>query len=165
MKHLLFTAVLLWASTARAQNTENIPPYRKFPQYPPGKILLPDSSTWFTKEDLPNNTPVLLMLYNSGCHHCQEETREIITHIKAFEDTRIVMVTSQHFDSMQVHRYRFGLDRFPNITLGYDPGYFLMTFFEVRQFPFVALYDRKKQLITASGGGLPVQKMTAELLK
>src|SRR5690242_18607924 len=92
------------------------PPYKKFKTIPPFKIMLPDSTNYYTKDDLPRKKAVLMMLFNPICEHCKHETEDIIKNIDKFEDVQIVMATSMPFDSMKVFRDRFHLDQYPNIT-------------------------------------------------
>ncbi len=62
---------------------------------------MPDSTSYFTKEDLPKKSAVMLMLFNPQCDHCQHETEEIIKNIDRFKNIQIVMTTSMPFDAMK----------------------------------------------------------------
>lgn len=137
----------------------DLPPYKKVPYFPPVKLLLSDSITWYQKDDLPKKTAVLMMYFNPTCDHCQHETEDIVKNIDKFRDIHIVMATAMHFDSMRVFKERYRLGNFKNIVVGYDPGFFLMTFYQVHSLPFLALYNRWKELISAYEGGLPVDKI------
>lgn len=45
---------------------------------------------------------------------------------------------------------------YPNIIMGRDPSYFLGSFFNIRSFPAMFLYDKKGKLIKAFDGSVPV---------
>ena len=155
-KFLLLFLAVLFSLHGFSQRDTFPPPYKRFPEYPPVKLLLPDSISYFTKEDLPKKRPVLLMMFNPQCEHCQHETEELVKHIEEFKKVQVVMATSMHFDSMLVFRKKYNLDAFPNIVVGQDTHYFLFSFFENRNLPFHAFYDRKKLLIKVFEGSVSI---------
>lgn len=139
-----------------------LPPYKKVPYFPPIKILLADSSTLYQKDDLPKKTPVMMLYFNPECDHCQMQIEEIVNHIDRFKNIHIVMATSQHFNKMKIFIERYRLADHKNIVMGFDPGFFLMHFYQVRSMPFLAFYNKWKELISAFDGGLPVDKILKE---
>lgn len=158
-------AFLLLTMSAFTQTDSIAPPYKRYPIYPPVKLLLPDSVTLFTKEDLPKKNPVMLMLFSPTCEHCKQETKELVNQIDKFKGITIVMATSMPFDSMRVFREKFGLAQYKNIIVGHDTHYFLFSFFQNRNLPFLAFYNRKKTLISAYEGGIPMEKAAMEFDK
>jgi peroxiredoxin len=164
MKRKFFTLILLVSSiVCFSQKETPLPPYQRFPEFPPVKLLLADSS-YFTKESLEKKWPVLLMLFNPKCEHCQHETEEIIQHIDEFKNIRIVMATTQPFDSMKAFIQKYQLTRFSNITVGQDLQFFLPSFFQISNLPLIALYDKKKKLLKATEGSAPITAIL-EMLK
>lgn len=166
MKKLLTLQVfLLLFNCVIAQPPDSLPPYKKFPTYPPVKLVLPDSAGYYTKDMLPKKSAVLLICFHPQCEYCKHETEEIVKNIDRFKDVQIVMATSGNYDSMMVFREKFGLAQYDNIVVGHDPGFFLMNFFQFRNMPFLAFYNRKKELISVFSGSLPVEKVLKELKK
>lgn len=137
------------------------PPYKRFPTVPPFRLLKSDSTTVFTKSDLKKNRPVLVMLFSPDCEHCRQETEAIIHRIDEFKKIQIVMATTLPFAMMKDFVSRYRLDLFDNITVGRDIGYFLLTFYGIRNFPFHACYDKKGRLTQAFEGSLTVEKLLA----
>lgn len=158
----LFLILILFNANAQA---DTLPPYKKFPSYPPVRLLLPDSASYYTKDMLPKRSPVMLMIFNPQCDHCILETEDIIKNISRFRGVQIVMSTSQDHQSMMAFRERFNLAAYNNIVIGCDPGFFLNTFFRLHNLPFLAFYNRDKELISVFEGGLPAEKMLEELKK
>ena len=157
MKRFLVVIILLsLSSVAISQRDTFPPPYKRFPEYPPVKLLLPDSVSFYTKEDLPKKLPVLLMMFNPQCEHCQHETEELIKNIDAFKKIQVVMATSMHFDSMLVFREKYRLGDHPKIVVGQDTHFFLFSFFENRNLPFHAFYDKKKLLKKVFEGSVSI---------
>lgn len=168
MKRLrLFSLVVvsLVSSVVVAQQDTVPPPYKKFPAFPPVKLLKTDSASYFTKEDLHKKSAVLLMLFNPTCDHCKHETEEILQRINDFKDIQIVMATAMPHDSMTAFVKKYELAKYDNIVVGQDVHYFLPTFYKISHLPFLAFYDRKKQLISVFEGALPVNKVLEELKK
>ncbi len=165
-KILLLPAFLLVTAAVFAQGeSAPEPPYKRFPSYPPVKLMLPDSVSYYSKEDLPKKSPVMLMLFSPDCDHCQHETEQIIQNIDKFKGIQIVMTTMQPFDSMMAFRERNQLARFSNIVVAHDNKIFTPTFFNIRSLPFLAFYNRKKELISVFEGTMKVEKMLEELKK
>ena len=73
---------LLVMQSAIAQSDSLQPPYKRFPTYPPVKLLLPDSISFYTKADLPKKAAIMMMLFKQECEHCKQITEEIISKIK-----------------------------------------------------------------------------------
>lgn len=140
-------------------------PYKRFPTPPPFKLLLTDSSTHFTKDDLAKKKAVMIMLFSPDCEHCQHETEEIIKHIDDFEKVQIIMCTMLPFDKMAAFYNKYDLRRFDNIVMGKDMNYMLPAFYNVRNLPFLAFYNKKKELISVFEGSLPIEKVIEEIRK
>jgi len=139
-------------------------PYLRFPKFPPVNLVLSDSSV-FNKESFDKKSTVFLMLFSPDCDHCQHETEEIIKNIQQFKKTQIVMATWMPFEKMLEFRIKFGLEKFSNIIVGHDKGFFLPAFFNVRNLPFLAFYNKNKELISVFEGNMPIGKVIEELKK
>lgn len=156
----VLAAALFFSFSAIAQNgTETIPPYKRYPTVPPLRLLLLDSTTWLTKELLPRKKPVMLILFSPDCEHCKHETEDIIRNISKFKKIVIVMATTLPFDKMRAFYKEYNLQRFPNIVVGRDVDYLIPVFYNVRNMPYLAFYDKKGDLIDVSEGALSVEKV------
>lgn len=167
MKRIYLLLVSVVASLAGIGQVDSItePPYKRFPSVPPVKLLLTDSVSYFTKEDLQKRKAVMIMLFSPDCDHCQHETEEIIRRIDDFKKVQIIMATTFPFDKMAGYYKKYTLNRFSNIVVGKDVGYMLPIFYNVRNLPFFAFYNSKKDLISVFEGALPVEKVLEELKK
>lgn len=159
---LIFSFGLL--SNTYSQSDTIQPPFKKFPIFPPVKLLLPDKTS-FTKNDLPEKKPVMLIVFSPMCEHCQKETEELIKNIDKFSKSEIVMATMMPFDSMMTFREKYKLYQYENIIVGQDTQFFLPTFFMINNLPFLAFYDKKGRLISYFEGTMPIEKAAAELQK
>ena len=144
---------------AKAQADTTTAPYKRFPSLPPIQILLSDSVTMFTKADLKENKPLLLMIFSPDCSHCQHETEEMIAHKDEMKDIQIVMITLYSFEKMKDFITRYKLDQLPNVTVGRDINYFTPGFYSLRNLPFMAMYGKNGQLIGGFEGSLSIPEV------
>ena len=167
MKKIIFTivAIIIYLSGMAQTDSAQLAPFKRFPSVPPFKLLLTDSSTHFTKDNLAKKKAVMFMLFSPDCEHCKHETEEIIKNINAFDKVQIVMATTQPFAKMVDYYSNYDLKRFDNIIVGRDQAYFLPVFFDIHNLPFLAFYNKKKELISVFSGALPIQKVIEELKK
>lgn len=165
--NLLVVILCLFASFSgmAQQDSSTIPPYKKFPNVPPIKLLLTDSVTVLTKEDLSKKKPTMIMLFSPDCDHCKHETEELIKHIADFNDVQIIMATPLPFDKMKEYYNNYGLSKYKNIKMGRDAHFMLPVFYNIRSFPFLAFYNKKQELISVFEGSLPMEKVLEELKK
>ncbi|MCO5239290.1 MAG: redoxin domain-containing protein [Chitinophagaceae bacterium] len=155
MMKYLFVLFLLSVSIhqgfAQHDTTKATPLYAQFP-LPQFSILLTDSSTWYTKNDLPKKKKTLIMLFSPDCEHCKHETEIIKKNIRHFRGTQVVMVTSMPFQKMKEFYTHYELDKFKNITVGRDPKFFFSNYFKVRYLPYLAIYDKNYKLLKTFEG-------------
>ncbi len=167
MKQIIFLvlSVILYLPGHTQTDPRPEPSYKRFPTVPPLKLLLTDSSTYLTKEKLAKKKSVMIMLFSPDCEHCQHTTEDIIKHIGALEKVQIIMSTTLPFDKMVAFYAKYDLKRFNNIIMGRDISYLLPSFYNVRSLPFLAFYNKKKELVSVFEGGLSIEKIIEESRK
>jgi len=159
MKYRLFILLGLWLPVIVFSQNNDLPLYKKEPIIPPLRLLLADSVTNFTEKNLKKNIPVYIILFSPECEHCQKQTEEIIDSIDRLKNIQIVMATTLPFNKMKEFYNQYQLKRFSNITVGWDRYLLLPTIYRIKNFPFLALYDKKGKLITGIDGALPLSKV------
>ena len=162
---LLIVSLFVIINSGFAQGDSTLSPSARFRIFPPAKFLLPDSVTFYTKADLPKNKQVMLMAFSPDCEHCQHETEQIIKHIERFKNIQILMSTLASIAEMKSFVAKYGLNQFQNIIVAKDVSYFLPTFYQFRNLPFLAFYDKKQKLISEFSGSLPVDRIMKEFEK
>ena len=150
MKH--FFALLLlccFNSIVHAQDYDTIPPYQKDSLIPAFSILQTDS-TWFNKEALPHNEPVVIIYFNPECGHCQLTAHEFDKKKNKLKDVFFVWVTyDTSFNEIKSFARDYDLLNAKNIRVGRDPKYYVPSFFRVKFTPFMAVYGKNGKLIQA----------------
>jgi thiol-disulfide isomerase/thioredoxin len=127
-------------------------PFQRFPTIPPFHLLAVDSSHLLTKDDLQKHRLTMIMFFSPDCEHCKHQTEAILADFKKFKDIEIVMATYQPFGEMKEFNTHYHLADHPNIKIGRDEKFFLVPFFQIHNLPYLALYDKKGNLITTFEG-------------
>jgi thioredoxin-related protein len=159
---LIVLCSLFFLSSLRAQvAVPQTPqaPYLTNPTLPPFRLIEVDSVHYLTKDNIKKNRPVLLMFFSPECEHCKHQMRDILDNIAKFKDIEIVMATFQPFDEMKNFYAVFRISDHSNIYMGRDEHYLLPTYYRMQSLPFLALYDKKGQLITHFEGNQKVETL------
>jgi len=160
MRNCLLKFVLLCLSVpCWAQVDSTTPPYKKFPVVPPLQILLGDSTTKYTKENLPSKKPVLIMLFSPECSHCQHEAEELKTHQAETKNIQVLLITMHPLWQMNEFTEKYGLSEMKNVVVGRDIYYTLPTFYAIHNLPFHAMYDKKGNLVSVFEGTMDINKI------
>ena len=168
MKHVfLALAAVIFGHTLFAQPTQpNQPatdpanaqaPFIKNPTIPPFHLLGLDSATYVTKDDIKKNRRTIIMFFSPDCEHCKHETEAILGDFKDFKDINIVMATYQPFGEMKEFNQKYKMYEHSNVHIGRDEKFVLPPFYKIRNLPYLALYDKKGNLITTFEGTQTVE--------
>ena len=158
MKYIIFSCFLLSSMTIAAQNITN-PPYKRFPTLPPIQLLLGDSITKYTKENIPAKKPVLVMLFSPDCNHCQHTAEEMYKNKEALKDIHIVMATVLSLTEMNTFMNKYKLSQMKNVVAGKDMYFLLPPFYAIKNFPYMAMYNKKGNLIMGFEGSMAIDKV------
>ncbi len=165
MKRVFLLSLFIFACIHSFAQDSLLAPYQKFPTYPPVKLLLPDSTHFYTKADLPEKKKIMLVLFNPQCEHCQQEAENLAKNLDKFKKIHIVMATTAPLFEMKGFAKKYQLDGKDNIVFAQDTNYFLLSFFNLHNLPFHAFYGKKRELISVAEGSMTIEKIVAELSK
>ena len=142
----------------------DLPGFKRNPTVPPIQLTQTDG-TLLTKDKLKKNTPVVIMFFSPDCDHCQHQTAEMVLRIKELEPYQIIMATYQPMEDLITFRKNYQLDKYPNIKTGRDAKFLLPSFYNIKSLPFLALYNKKGDLLKSYEGNVKVDEMIKELKK
>lgn len=163
IKHCIIALVAcLMVFNAFAQET-TLPVYKQFPQVPPFDIVMVPDSTRFKKADLKKKKPVIVMVFSPDCDHCKHATNDLLKQTKLLKDVQVVMTSNLPYSYIKKFYEDFGIAKYPGIIMGWDEKHFLGTYYEVRNFPSVYVYDKKGQLVQEFTGAVSFEKIAAVL--
>jgi thioredoxin-related protein len=164
MKPFLFL-IVIFLSIQVSASTDSIPSHLKGLKIPDFKLLLVDSATNFYTENLDPEKNTLIMMFSPDCDHCQHQTEDIIKNISAFSNTQIVMNTVLPFPQMKQFYETYQLQRFKNIIIGRDVLFFFSPYYRAQFTPYLALYNKKGELLYTHDGQVKIETLIAQLLK
>lgn len=132
-----FALAVLCFGTAWSQAADTIPPF---------DIVLANGQH-FTKSGLKKHVPVMVVYFDPTCSHCEEFARNLAAQVDHFRGARIVMVTFVPLSGITDFAATYHLDK-PWVILGTEGATLvLQKYYQVREFPVIALYDRQGKQI------------------
>ncbi|MDB5202552.1 MAG: redoxin protein [Ferruginibacter sp.] len=160
----IFSLLILAISfNSFGQATDSLPVYQRFPTVPPFSIMRYPDSTKFVKDDLKEKQPVLVMVFSPDCDHCQHATEDLLRNMDKFKKVQIVMGTPLAYNFIKPFYDKYELSKYPNIFIGWDASYFLGTFYGVRNYPSLYLYDKKGKFVKGYEGSVSFAKIAEDL--
>lgn len=159
MKQLMILIFSFCVFQAGAQTNSIEAAYKRFPTLPPIQLLLGDSTTKFSKDDISKKKPVLVMLFSPECSHCQHTAEEMLKKKDEIKDIQIVMATMLGLTEMNEFVEKYKLNTLKNVVVGKDIYYLLPPFYDIKNLPFMAFYTKKGNLISVFEGAMPLDKV------
>lgn len=167
MKRILIALLLLTGfQIADAQTdtqVDTIPAYKKNPTIPAFTIMTSPDSLKFTKDEIQKKKPTVIMLFSPDCSHCRVATEDLLKHIDLFKDAQIIMVSSLDFSNIQKFYKEFDMSSHSNITVGRDGSYTLGTFYKLKTYPTIFVYDKKGEFVKTFSGDIKMQEIAESL--
>lgn len=159
MKYLLLALFFFFTSGSVFAQKKAIPQ-----EIPPYRILTVPDSTYQTPADLKKNRPVIVIYFAPDCDHCEQFAQSIIRKIKTLRDAQLIFITFAGYQSTKNFVKKFGLSKYPNITVGTEGyTYTVQRFYRVTITPFTAVYHKSGRLLKTFSKIPKVEDMTALL--
>jgi thiol-disulfide isomerase/thioredoxin len=156
MKNLILIVLIINLCSCAFRNREkNLLPFFN--------LLLIDSVTIFNTSQIPEGRPIVLMYFSPDCEHCQRETEELISNMDSLKNVEFYFVSYDPFDRLKIFNSHYKLSKFPNIILGRDYSFFLSKHFNVKVTPYLAIYNKYKQLNIVYAGKGEIHEIIASL--
>lgn len=97
--------------------------------------------------DLVKGKPVLLVLFNPSCGHCQTLLEQIRDNIALFENVNIVFLTGKPLQSvLPNYVVNVGVDKMEQINVASDNSDITLKIFEYYGIPQIMLYNKEHKL-------------------
>ncbi len=112
----------------------------------PFEIQLVNDKT-FTQAQLKKDAPVIVLFFSPECDHCKDLTKAMLKQSKSIA-AQVVMVTYLPLPEVKKFANEFSLQNYPNIKVGTEGMKLIVQkHYNIRTFPFVALYDKSRKLV------------------
>lgn len=119
----------------------------------------------FTKDNLPKNTPVLFVYFNSECDFCNHEAEMIQQNLEKLEDIQIVLISFEKMDRIKEFAQKYSLLQHDNINFIADSKATFATTFDVKSLPCLVLYDKDRNLIEKIKGQVKIETVLKKFNK
>jgi thioredoxin-related protein len=152
MKNILIILMLVGMISCNheVQDKKSGPEGKPLPSF---NVLLMDS-TRFNIGKIPEGKSIVLFFFGPSCPYCQELSKDIMTHIDQFRNTRIFLLSSSAFPDIKAYDSLFKLDKHANITVAQDYTDYFFSYFKGPGIPYLAIYDKKKKFKRIVLGGV-----------
>ncbi len=163
MKRILIVIICIIGFQQADAQSDSLPVYQRFPVIPLFNIMTVPDSIKFTKDDLKKRKATIIMLFSPDCGHCLRATKDLLEHIDLFKKTQIVMVSSLDFIHIKNFYEEYKIADYPKITIGRDATYFLGSFYKIRSYPSIYLYNKKGNFVKAFSGEIKMETVAESL--
>jgi thiol-disulfide isomerase/thioredoxin len=158
MAFRILLAILLFNGSLLAQIT-----YRQLHEFPGYKLLNSDSVVFNSLSVVKPQKPTVIIYFSPTCHHCQSQATDITSNMNVFKDVQFLFVTSYPAADTKSFLSEYAIEKFKNITFGYDPQFAMGRFFELKSLPGVFIYDKNKQFKKAFETNVKPEKLYAAI--
>jgi len=162
MKRFLTLIFILTCISAFSQ-ADTTAPYLKTRSLPNFSLLTIDSVE-FNQNILDGGKNTIIMLFNPGCEHCQEQLELFLSMPEVLRSTQIVLSSIETHEKNRIFYNKFHLEKYPNVYLGRDHKYFFGGYFRPKTIPVLAFYDKQKQFVLLNQGNMK-KKQVGQALK
>ncbi|MCF0070145.1 thioredoxin fold domain-containing protein [Dyadobacter sp. CY261] len=100
--------------------------------------------------------PVVLIYFSPDCEHCQKFTKDLLKNYSVVANKQVVMVTFQSMEMLKPFVTQYSLGTYPNFKVGTEgTSYLVQRYYQIRSFPYIAIYDKKGNLVRTFEGEQP----------
>lgn len=131
-------SLMLAASPAIYSQTQKLPPFQ---------MMLHDGKV-FRAQNLPLGKHIIIVYFSPECEECHEFTEAMKERIEDLQSASIAMITYMPVEKVKTYVAENRLYIYPNIFTGTEGNsLFMANYFNIKLFPFVALFDKNGILI------------------
>ncbi|QHS61040.1 TlpA family protein disulfide reductase [Chitinophaga agri] len=156
---VLFLALLIIGMISCKEKPPRTLPKGIARELPAFKIQMMDTTVKFNTADIPKGKPVVLFFFGPDCPYCQAFTKEIVTRMNELKDVRFYLVSVADFKEIHMYDTLFKLDKYKNVTIGKDMNAFFFTYYKAPGYPYMAVYDKKKEFREIIVGSVGVDSL------
>ena len=115
----------------------------------------------YTGDDFMNKSPLLVMIFNPNCGHCEDQAERIMKRIDMFRRSKLVMITDTMNNVYLPHFIQaFGLDKHKDVvTVGADLNGFIKEAYLYQALPQICIYDKDRKLVRNFAGGAAMDSL------
>jgi len=124
---------------------------------PPFEVQLRDSTKFFHSNQILSGKAVILLYFDTDCHFCQEETKELVKSMASLKDVQLYFLTTSSLNEMNKYSADYHLGDYGNIVVARDYKYSFYKHFKPSEVPYLVIYNKQKELVKIYKGSVSVQ--------
>jgi hypothetical protein len=145
---ILLTVLVMPAPAQFLQKQDNL-------SIPFFDIVLADGIRYRVTDMIPGQS-AMLVYFDPDCDHCVDFIKKLMKRSGEFKNIQVILVTYVPLNVVKSFVLKTGLDKFPQIKTGTEGEKFIVRYYyNVIQFPYVALHDRNGKLFATFEGEVP----------
>ena len=164
MKPIIIFFVLLFFGTAAFSQYDTTAPYLKNKALPRFSLLSTDSAT-FTQSILDENKNTIIMLFNPGCEHCQQQLQLLLSIREVTQTANLLLTSTETLQKLKPFYNKYHLEKYPWVHIGKDYKYFFGGFYQPKTIPVLAFYNKQGQLVFFNQGNVKKKEIVRALKK
>ncbi len=118
-----------------------------------------------SKYILTSNEPLLLIHFNSECEHCRYELADLKRNLRALQQTKVVLMSSENISTIKKTASDFGVEQFSNVDfvkINRDDVY---DNFGALSTPHILIYGKDRRLVKEFRGEAKIEAILQYLPK
>jgi len=152
---LLVFCAFLYINSAAQQPTK----------MPPFKMVLPNG-VMYSANNIKKNKPVILIYFAPDCDHCKILMKEFFERVTEFVKAEVVMITYKPLKEVVAFINEYSINQYTSITVGTEsPAYFIRHYYNLSNTPFIALFNKKEELLYSYQKETPLADLINRLNK
>jgi thiol-disulfide isomerase/thioredoxin len=112
----------------------------------PAIELVALDSTHFNTKNIKPGRPSILLAFSPTCPYCRAQTRSIVSNINSLKGIDIYMVCINQYSLLKKFSDQYELNKYSNIKIGIDYNESFLDYYKATNVPYLAIYDKKKDL-------------------
>ena len=125
----------------------------------PSIALTALDSTHFDTKNIQTGKPTILFAFSPGCPYCRAQTRSIVSNINTLKEINIYMLCITQFPLLNKFYNQFELNKYSNIKIGIDYNFSFINYYKSENVPYLAIYDKEKDLKQVLIGKKPISTL------
>jgi cytochrome oxidase Cu insertion factor (SCO1/SenC/PrrC family) len=122
--------------------------FKTYPTLPAYKLVSSSGETFTSSSILQKKSPLVVIYFSPTCSHCQQQAEDITSNMNQFKDAQFLFVTSYPQSDTKPFLNQYAIEKFKNITFGYDSTFSMGKFYLLESLPGIFIYNKNGELKT-----------------
>ncbi|RQO30859.1 hypothetical protein DBR32_09075 [Taibaiella sp. KBW10] len=116
------------------------------------------------QDHFPADKPLIVVLFNPTCEHCEDLGKDIVAHKEAFKNIPVVFIAAKDMKPyLAAYINTTGLKQMPETMVGADRSDVIPQIYEYKALPQTNIYNGKHQLIFKHNGSITAKALLSAI--